>query len=328
MLDPIGAMTVEGPEKAGAAPEKWTFYWIEPAEVGAKTKSVSGKPPKDASWDFSLRSVVASGSRALFTFRSGSKNYVARTKGAGFETAEVGYDLSPSMEVVFGTEKGEPIAWLNGNQLVVWMSGEQPRVIATLAATGRASRGLGQPTKDGVPLLLTWTAWGLAKVLPIPVADKKDKNAKPAPHPQTVWLDGWTEIANYRRDMGHYPACGKSPKGFRVIAPRYSGFAVVDGTDESTNMASFDLRVNGKEVCVASEIQFLSSIGRPPPPPKDAKAPPAGSPVPGPVSFLRFDLLGNKAEGGDRGLPKEPPKTGPKPAPQVRKLNCKLEEKK
>lgn len=326
MLDPIGAMTIEGPEKAGALPAKWTFYWMDPTEIGAKAKSVSGAAPKDAAWDFSLRSVVASGSRALFVFRSGTKNYVARVKGAGFETAEISYDLSPSMEVVFGSDKGEPIAWMNGNTIIAWLSGEQPRSIATL--TGRSIRALGQPTKDGVPVLLTWSTWGLAKVLPIPAIDKKDKNAKPAPHPQSVWLDGWTQISNYRRDMGRLPACGKSPKGFRVVTSRYSGFAVVDGTDESTNMGAYDLRVNGTEVCVASEIQFLSQIGRPPPPAKDAKAPKPGAAVPGPVAFLRYDLLGNKAEGGERGLPKDPPKTGPKPPPQVRKLTCKLEEKK
>ena len=330
MLDPVGAMSVEGPDKTGANPAKWIFFWMDPAEVGAKLKSVNMAAPKDASWDISMRSVAASGNNALFAFRSGTKSYVARPKGAGVETAEISYDLSPSMEVVFGEGSSAPIVWLAGSSIIAWVSGEQPRVIATI--TGRSVRALGQPTKDGVPVLLTSTTWGLAKVLPIPAADKKDKNAKPAPHGQGVWLDGWTQIANYRKDLGRWPACGKSPKGFRVITSRYSGSAKVDEVEESTSMAAYDLRVNGNEVCVANEIQFLSPMGRVPPPPKvdpkDPKAPKPGAAIPGPVQFLRFDLLGNKAEGGDRGVPKDPPKGAPKPAPMVRKLACKLEEKK
>src|SRR5689334_2936449 len=98
----------------------------------------------------------------------------------------------PSMEVVFGSDKGEPIVWMASSSIVAWLSGEQPRVIANI--TGRAVRALGQPTKDGVPVMLTSTSWGLVKVLPIPALDKKDKNAKPVPHPQSVWLDGWTSI--------------------------------------------------------------------------------------------------------------------------------------
>ncbi len=327
MLDPVGAMSIEGPEKSGALPAKWNFFWLDPSEIGAKAKTVNAPAPKDASWDISVRSVAASGSRALFSFRSGAKNYVVRTKGAGIESAEVTYDLSPSMEVVFGTDKGEPIVWMAGNSIVAWLSGEQPRVVATI--TGRAVRALGQPTKDGIPVMLTSTTWALVKVLAIPAVDKKDKNAKAAPHAQGVWLDGWTPIANYRRDIGRWPACGKSPKGFRVITSRYSGSANVDGSEESTSMAAYDLRVNGNEVCVANEIQFLTPMSRAPAPPKDAKsAPKPGAAVPGPVSFLRYDLVANKAEGGERGLLKEPAKGAPKPPPMVRKLTCKLEEKK
>ncbi len=328
MLDVIGAMVLEGPDKPATPPAKWIFHWFDPAELGGKAKSVSAPAPKDASWDPNVRSVAASGSRAIFSLRSNGKNYVVRTKGAGIETVEVPLELMPSMEVVFGTEKGAPIVWTSGNQIVAWLEGEQPRVIASI--TGRSLRALGQPTKDGVPILLTSTSWSLAKVLPIPVADKKDKNAKAAPHGQSIWLEGWTPIANYRRDLGRWPACGKSPKGFRVVSSRYSGSANIDGTEESTQMAAYDLRVNGNEVCAAGMIQFLSPLGyRPPPQPKDAKTPAKpGGVVPGPAAFLRYDLVGAKAEGGERGLLKEPPKGQPKPPPMVRKLACKYDEKK
>ena len=327
MLDAVGALSIDGPEKAGALPAKWTFFWLDPMEVGAKVKSVSAPAPKDASWDIYTRLAAASGSRAMFSFRSGSKNYIVRTKGAGIETAEVGSDLMPSSEVVFGPEKGEPIVWMSGSTIVAWLTGEQPRAVATI--TGRSVRSLGQPTKDGIPVLLTSTSWSLMKVLPIPVADKKDKNAKAAPHPQSVWLEGWTPIANYRGGVAQWPACGKTAKGVRVMTSRYSGTANVDGVDESNQMAAYDLRVNGNEVCVANMISFLSPISRYTPPPKDPKAPakPGGA-VPGPVSFLRLDLVGAKAEGGDRGIPREPPKGQPKPPPAVRKLTCKYDEKK
>ena len=327
MLDTVGAVVIEGSDKTGELPKKWTFHWLDPMEVGAKAKSVSAPAPKDASWDIYTRLAAASGSRALFSVRSGSKSYVVRTKGAGIETAEVTSDLMPSYEVVFGTEKGEPIVWMAGSTIVAWLAGEQPRPVANI--TGRSVRALGQPTKDGIPVMLTSTSWSLMKVLPIPVADKKDKNAKPAPHPPSVWLDGWTPIANYRGPLATWPACGKNAKGVRVMASRYSGTANVDGVEESNQMAAYDLRVNGSEVCVANLISFLSPMGRYTPPPKDPKAAakPGGA-VPGPVSFLRYDLVGAKAEGGERGVPRDPPKGQPKPPPPVRKLTCKYEEKK
>ncbi|MBK8258670.1 MAG: hypothetical protein IPK82_39175 [Polyangiaceae bacterium] len=325
MLDAVGVMVVEGSDKPGSSPSKWIFHWMDPTEVGSKPRNVSATAPKDAAWDPNLRSIAASGGRALFSMRSGSKNYVVRTKGAGIETSEVTYDLMPSLEVMFGSDKGEPIVWMAGNQLVVWLTGESPRVIATIS--GRSVRQLGQPTKDGVPMLLTSTSWSLAKVVSIPPLDKKDKTAKPVAHGQNIWLDGWTPIANYRRDLGKWAACGKSPKGFRVIASRYSGSANVDGAEESMQMAAYDLRVNGNEVCTANIIEFLSPLGRSTPKP-GATPPKPGAPVPGPVAFLRYDLVGGKAEGGERGLVKEPPKGQPKPAPMVRKLTCKFEEKK
>ncbi|MEZ4298844.1 MAG: hypothetical protein R3B70_28090 [Polyangiaceae bacterium] len=325
MLDVLGAMVVEGPEKAGGAPAKWFFHWLDPGELGAKQKTVTVAAPKDAAWDVNVRSVAASGSRALFSFRSGSKNYLVRTKGFGIETAEVTYDLMPSLEVTFGTDKGEPIAWMSGNHIIVWQTGEQPRSIATI--TGRSVRQIGQPTKDGVPVLLTSTSWSLAKVIPIPAVDKKDKTAKPEPHAQGIWLDGWTAIANYRRDLGKWPGCGKTAKGFRVLTSRYSGSANIDGAEESTQMAVYDLRVNGMEVCTSHIREFLSTISRPPARPNSA-APKPGAPIPGPAAFLRYDLSAGKAEGGERGIPRDPPKGQPKPAPLVRKLSCKYEEKK
>jgi hypothetical protein len=326
MLDAIGALSVEGPEKAGALPAKWNFFWYDPSEIGGKTKSVSAPAPKDASWDISMRSVASFAGRTIFSFRSGTKNLIARTKGAGIETAEVTYDLMPSMEVVFGTDKGEPIVWMSGSNIVAWLTGEQPRIVATI--TGRATRALGQPNKDGIPVLLTSTSWGLVKIVPIPALDKKDKNAKPTAHPQSIWLEGWTPVANYRRDLSRLPACAKGAKGYRVVTSRYSGTVNIDGVDESTQMAAYDLRVNGNDVCVATVMSFLSPMSRMPAPPKDAKPPKPGAAVPGPVAFLRYDLVANKAEGGDRGIPKDPPKGAPKPPPPVRKLTCKYEEKK
>ena len=88
--------------------------------------------------------------------------------------------------------------------------------------------------------------------------------------------------------------------------------------------------VSGSLAAEGSVIETLSPLGyRRPAPGTDTKTPakPGGA-VPGPVAFLRYDLIGTKAEGGERGLPKEPPKGQPKPPPMVRKLSCKYEEKK
>src|SRR5262249_27751494 len=155
LMDVVAVLEEEGPDKPGAGPVKWTLSWHDAAELGGKPRSLTVTPPKDTPWGTQVRSVSASAGRVLFTLRtSGSKSLLVRTKaGGGAETGEVGLDIAPSSEAVFGADKGEPIAWLRDTALIAWVSGEAPRIIGYVSA--RSSRTLGEPVKDGVPILLS-----------------------------------------------------------------------------------------------------------------------------------------------------------------------------
>jgi hypothetical protein len=87
--------------------------------------------------------------------------------------------------------------------------------------------------------------------------------------------------------------------------------AEIDGVRETSGQAVYDLRVDGTAVCVAGLSATLApdrGAARPAPAAKGTK--PAGEPP----AFVRVDLVGKRAEGGQRGLP---------PAP-IARLRCVL----
>lgn len=313
----MGAMAnfdEEGPDKPGSLPAKWTFSWLDPVELGGKPRTWTGPPPKDTPWGAQLRGVVASGARAVFTVRVGNKNILLRTKnGGGIETAEVGSDVLPSNDAVFGTDKGEPIAWTRDNALVVWVSGEAPRIIGHVSY--RSSRSLGEPTKDGVPVMLSAQDWSALRVFPIPALDKKG----PAPAPLAPTLDGWIAAPNLVNHVGRYGTCTSKPKGAMHFAiTRSYARATIDAATGSIGSARYDVYLNGVDACVAQLAATHNpdrSSSRPPPSTtNDPKAPKKG-----PITFVRADFIGKRAEGGARGLPAKD---------AMHKLTCTLEERK
>jgi hypothetical protein len=311
MLDTIALLEEDGPDARGGAPSSWTLRWFDPTEIGAKSRTLTrpSAAAGPAPWGASLRFAAASGPRALFALHVGGGYLLVRTKpGGGSETAPIESDQLPSNEVVFGTDKGEAIAWMHDADLIVWVSGEAPRKVAQVAA--HAGRWLGPPTRDAVPMLLGGADWAIARMLPISPIAASSSAARPAPT-----LDGWTRAPNLRRDVGALPACAAKPVGARFLVPRSFLGVRIDGVDHGGVTSLYDVRVNGESACVAGMSALVSPTraakgSATAPPPKGAK--PAAS---GPVAFVRVDLAGKRAEGGDRGTT----------APKIRRLTCALE---
>jgi hypothetical protein len=336
MLDTIALLEEEGPDSKGSRPALWSLKWHDPTEIGGKPRAAkvkvpalalaaaaktAGKPsaaPREMPWGASLRFAAASGPRALFTLRAGGKNLLVRAQPSGAAAvAEAPTELLPSGEVVFGADKGEPIAWMHEASLVVWLAGEAPRAIASI--TTHAVRSLGQPTPDGIPVMLGSNDWALSRTVPIPAFDPK-AGAKP-PSPAALSLDGWRPVANVRRDLGSIAACTPKSSGARFIVQRSRLEAQIDGASEAGSLALYDIRASSAEACVAAVSGFLSPDRRgaapeAAPPPKKKGAPTAAESS-GPVAFLRADLTGKRAEGGDRGVP---------PA-VMRRLGCTLRDR-
>jgi hypothetical protein len=310
MLDAVALLEEEGPEGRGGAPASWTLKWFDPTEIGAKPRSLarpstgSGADASSPPWGASVRFAAASGPRALFALHVGGRYLLVRTKpGGGSETAPIAADLLPSNEVVFGVEKGEAIAWMHESDLVVWISGEAPRSVAQVAA--HAGRWLGQPTRDAVPMLLGGPDWAITRALPIAAA-------RPAP----PTLDGWTRAPNLRRDVGAFPPCAAKPAGASFIVPRSFINVRIDGVDHGGVTSLYDVRVAGEGACIAAMSALVSpsraaSSAKGAAPPKKGAKPAAG----GPVAFVRVDLAGKRAEGGERG-------TAPA---KVHRLTCALD---
>lgn len=313
MLDTIALLEEEGSDARGAVPASWSFRWFDPTEIGARPRTLTrpgagaGADASSPPWGASLRFAAASGPRALFALHAGGRYFLVRTKpGGGSETAPIESSLLPSNEVVFGVEKGEAIAWMHDTDLVVWISGEAPRTVAQVAA--HAGRWLGQPTRDAVPMLLGGPDWAIARALPIPPLG--------AAKPTKATLDGWTRAPNLRRDVGSLPACSAKPAGARFLVPRSFISARIDGVDHGGVTSLSDVRVAGESACVAGMSALLSASRVAPAakgaaPTKKAAKPAAG----GPVAFVRVDLAGKRAEGGERG-------TAPA---KIHGLSCTLE---
>jgi hypothetical protein len=297
MLDPIALLDEEGPSSPGATPAKWTFRWHDPQEIGGRVRSVTIPAPAGATWGPSLRFAAASGARAMFVVRSGGKLRFVRVRSTGAaEVVEAPSDLLPT-EVSFGEGRSEAIAWARETAVVAWLPGERPRAVARLSA--HAVRTLGAPGAAGIPILLGGASFGLVRTLPIPVEG--------APVPS---IDGWTRLPPLPRPSS-LPACAPGAPGMRFSRTGSALHAEIDGVRETSGQAVYDLRVDGTAVCVAGLSATLApdrGAARPAPAAKGTK--PAGEPP----AFVRVDLVGKRAEGGQRGLP---------PAP-IARLHCVL----
>lgn len=311
MLDTTALLEEDGDAARGSAPKSWTLRWFDPTEIGGKARSLTrsgaalGEGANATPWGASLRFAAASGARALFALHVGGRYVLVRAKpGGGSETAVVTPDLIPLGEAVFSADKGDTIAWMHESDLIVWVAGEAPRSIAQVAA--HAGRWLGKPTRDGVPILLGGADWAITRALPIPPLDKLR-----APRPAPPTLDGWSRAANLRGDLGALPACGSTAPGASYRVQRSLVAVRVDGVDHRSSTSLYDVRVAGPSACVAGLSALLT-------PTRGATATRAAKPAAkgeGPVAFVRVDLAGKRAEGGDRGAPPT----------KIRRLACALD---
>jgi hypothetical protein len=318
MLDTVAVFEEEGPEAhghpgaprsyAGIAPTKWTIRWQDPQEIGSKVRSASIPVPKDAAWGTSVRFAAASGARGLFALRSAGKLHLVRTKpSGGADVTEIASDLLPVGEAVFGDGRSQAIAWARETQVYAWLVGERPRAIARFAAHG--SKSLGAPTAEGVPILLGSSDTALQRIVKIPPLEKD--GAAPPP-PARLALEGWTRLAPLSSPH-KLPACTAKATGSRYSIGGAWFDAEIDGDSESAGQTVYEVRVQGGEACLAGVTAMLAPKrgGRSAAPPPKGKAPSAS-----PAAFVRVDLVGKRAEGGDRGPP---------PA-AVRRMTCTLVE--
>ncbi|WP_437303690.1 hypothetical protein [Sorangium sp. So ce388] len=294
--------------RADAAPRvTWTLRWLDPTELGGRVRSWTGPAPEGVGRDATLARFAASGDRVVFAVRAAGRDLLVRASaGRGAEVAEVPQELMPEAEIAFSEAPDGPIAWLRDASLVVWSSGEAPRAIAALAGGG--ARALGQPTSAGVPLLLGFRDLALARTVPIPRAPgaapgaRALRGAREAPvqrippgalatAPPLLPLDGWEIAPNVRTELTRLPACAARPPGARFLLGRASAFATVDGRGAPASAAVYDVRVSGRDGCVAKIAALLDRDRR-------GEAQPGSAPI----AFVRADLAARRAEGGERGI--------------------------
>lgn len=266
---------------------------LDDTEIGAKPHVVSGPAPKGAAWGTRALRVLARGGRTLFALRAADGAWLVRTKGARFEAVRVARELLPTMhDAGFGAGRGEPIVWLHDDAVVAWVAGDVPRVVGMVAS--RTSRLVGEPTADGVPLLVHGDGWSALRVLPLPPAPAR--GGAPA-SPTAVDLAGWTagpDLATIPR----LPACAVHAKGarFRLAhAPKPSTW--IDGAEAPPDAIAVDLLVDGASACVDGLAARFWNPRRAPAPraAPNAKTPPPSAPV----RFLRVDARTGRAEARD-----------------------------
>jgi len=297
MLGTIALFEEQGPRKADALPAKWTIRWHDPSEVGGKVYTWTSAPPKGALWGASLRLAAASGQRAFFALRAGPKYLLVRARHGGkSEVIETSSERLPTSDVVFGADKGEPIAWMHDTTLYVWKTGEPPRAIAQIAR--RSLHALGEPNKDGVPVFLSGADWAMTRTVPIPAWDPKAEARAPA----APSFDGWTRVPPVHLSLGALAPCGPKPKGESFMLQTSALEAQVDGIEEAASIALYDVRVRGEDACVAGVSALVTPKRHAAPRGGEAHEPAKGDKVKAPVGFLRADLVGQRAEGGDRGV--------------------------
>lgn len=329
-----GAIGVAKMPASAAVPMIWSLFWLDNLEIGARPRSIPGPPLQGiTSPTLSTFGMTASGDRALFSFKAGPKHLVGLVRGTRIDVAEVTAELVPTSQslAAISAEDGAPIAWIADGNIVVWRTGEAPRSIATFEKNVHIE--LGQATKDGVPVILDTAGKALMKVIPVPLLDPKDKNARPAVHSRDIWLkEDWTPLHVDFGELSRLEACRPDMSGRRILFKQRRGSirVEVDGTRQILEGALYALRFSEDSVCVEGLAGHPEDEPLPPDSPvmlddDDDMTPSTGAPARGRVDFLRFDISRRKAEGGRTGLPVTPTKGKPNPPPMLRTLGCKYE---
>lgn len=261
---PDGGMLldVEGPTPNSgggeAQAEKWTLHWIDPGELSAKARSLSVKAPSPV-LAVTVQAAWVQEGKLAFTCDIAGKRVLVRTKGSGLETAEIDRSLVPSIgaPLAFSADGGV-VAYLAGDVLVVWKSGDDPRPIASVSQ----SQGvlIGAPTKEGVAVFADVQGQSYHRVFPMPT----DK-APPLPQEAVVspaW-DGWTRSVTLLGGSGEVRFCDAKAAGDRFHSTSYGPslwirMHIDGGVPSSTSTVRYDAVSDGKSFCVKGLTAFLS----------------------------------------------------------------------
>lgn len=268
-------------------PEKWTFTWIDGREVGAKPHTAAGKA---VSSDFYPRILGAwSLGGKMFLSVEAHQTLLLRSKGAGFETIEVPARMAPLVGAPFAlSADGTTAAYLAGELLVLWKSGEAPRPVAMV--NHATATLLGAPTKEGIPVLVEVDGETYYRVFP----HGRELQKKPGASVGASWIsaswEGWTRSPSLFTRPEKLSFCDGKPTGtlFRGgrQAPSLSGRVTVNGgAPKSLDAIRYDIVSDGTSMCVES----LSALLREPVP----SGGDAESPV---LDVLRVESRGKKAD--------------------------------
>jgi hypothetical protein len=233
---------------------RWTLRWVDPAEQGAKVRTVVTDAP-GASPPTTLETADAARGQAIFSLRTGAgasaRHYVARPRGTSLEIAEVPEDLTPvSGYASFGTDRSRTIAWVGKRSLAMWPAGGAPRALASWISRAR----VGEPTDGGVPMLVTMEDWAAMRVLPAPLAEARASPARGSISPPPVPIDGWVAAPIVAGIPGFAPCKGVT--GPRFFASGWVAPTSLDGTMFHPVEALYSFAL-APEPCVASVVVSL-----------------------------------------------------------------------
>ncbi|MFO0587172.1 MAG: hypothetical protein U0441_06530 [Polyangiaceae bacterium] len=256
-------LAVEGPSKAPAkGAQTWIARWLDPREPDAKVRSVTAKVP----FGFEgarIRGVWSEEGRLFFTiaFDREDRNILFRTKGGGLEWVEIKSGLAPwsSSSVAYSAD-GNTLAYLTGDVLVTWKSGEAPRAIG--AVLSRFGTLLGTPGKEGVPVIADVEGNTYYRVFPIPEGKPKGTSDEEWVHGS--W-EGWSRVPSLFGNKGVVMPCDAKPAGVPFRSNLYGPdmwlrFRLDADVLVSGKSMRYEVVSDGHDLCLQSVLYQPSSF--------------------------------------------------------------------
>lgn len=303
-------------EEGESEPSRWTFRWLDPAEIGAKKRSASApffdaEPRVQFDPQTMLMHAVASDGRAAFELMSKGESVLVRVSRSGrVDATKLPSHTHAVVGLTIGTDAAQTLAWLDESTLMAWSEGDVPRAIASVPHWFRPL--VGEATGEGVPVLLDGGDVAVQRVFPIPPTQTNPAPKDAAPPPPLV--TGWKPAPPISALASSLRPCGPKPKGNRYLTGDWPTMKVtVDGIEERGNGVLCDVRVSGDGACLAGlrvRLENPTRWGERASPNHAARKRPAS----GPADFVRVDFVGNRADGG----------TGSSLKAAVRRLRCEL----
>jgi len=233
---------VEATPAGSASRGEWRVDWADPAELGGRPRTWSGKAARGGSASRVIATSMHRGEVAFGLVYADKRAAVVRIDASGSaEVRHISSEDRPVGAIAFGSDKRNSLAWLAPTGVFVWPRGAEPHRVAAIGDPGALF--VAGPTDSSVTIGALWGSELLIRELPLAGGAASD-----------AWQRIRAPFAN-----GAVPAvCRKGSRGPAFGWSGTAGLSIdVDKVAYTTSEAKLRLQLSASGLCAETALLKL-----------------------------------------------------------------------